>query len=66
MAEKVGFENRKREFSELFKRKYVQIIHEISFLKTCTAMLFRLIQWDLRRLQFGCSKTDEKAKAFLC
>ena len=25
-------------------------------------MLFRLIQWDLRRLQFGCSKTDKRGK----
>ena len=58
----MGFEDRKREFSELFKCKYVQIIHKISFIKTRTAMLFRLILWVLRRLQFGCSKTDKRSK----
>lgn len=26
-------------------------------------MLFRLIHWFLRRLQFGCSKTDKSSKA---
>lgn len=62
MAEKVGFEDRKRMFLELFKHKYVQIVHKISFSKTRTAMLFRLIQWFLRRLQFGCSITDERSK----
>lgn len=62
MAEKVGFEDRKHGFSELFKRKYVQIIHKISFSKTRTAMLFRLIHWVLKRLQFGCSKTDKRSK----
>lgn len=62
MAEKVGFEDRKREFSELFNRKYVHIVHKISFLKTRTAMLFRLIQWFLGRLQFGCSITDKRSK----
>ena len=62
MAEKVGFEDRKRKFSELFNHKYVQIVHKISFSKTRTAMLFRLILWFLRRLQFGCSKTDKRNK----
>ena len=62
MAEKVGFEDRKRKFSELFNHKYVQIVHKISFSKTRTAMLFRLILWFLRRLQFGCSITDKRNK----
>lgn len=40
MAEKVGFENRKSEFSELFKCKYVHIVHKISFFKNsyCNAV----------------------------
>ena len=58
----MGFEDRKRKFLELFNRKYIQIVHKISFSKTRTAMLFRLIQWVLRRLQFGCSKTDKRSK----
>lgn len=62
MAEKVGFEDRKRKFSELFIHKCVQIVHKVSFSKTRTAMLFRLIHWVLRRLQFGCSITDKRNK----
>lgn len=45
MAEKVGFENWKCDFSELFDCKLIHIILIISWLKTRTAMLFRLMHY---------------------